>query len=49
MGIDELLERAREIAHLPSMAKDQIPQVLSREPNLESKKAELVWMSWLVF
>lgn len=31
MEIDELLERACEIAHLPSMAKDQVPQVLSQE------------------
>ena len=31
MEIDELLERACEIAHLPSTAKDQLPGSLAKE------------------
>ena len=38
MEIDELLERACEIAHLPSMAKDQLPRSLSDETKRRIKK-----------
>ena len=42
MEIDELLERACEIAHLPSMAKDQIPGSLTNETkrNIQNMTAE---------
>ena len=42
MEIDELLERACEITHLPSMAKDQIPGSLTNETkrNIQNMTAE---------